>query len=235
MPPKRTRRPKNPHIAPVLSSHELPDRRRELHDSHQIGTNSTTKLRCRKRESDSEPDDRRDALEKIGVSLGTKSTCKHLLNLLDKRIRRKTPRLSTQSQPVPSKQDLQTPTTAVLNPGNQLDTTSILLPLDQDIEDNQFDNTQLTLPSRLTSTSSPSNEIQHHEKSKSKSASSPIRKPEDELTKDQDNRTGNVDYNQFDNTQLVNMLKMVGLDTSGLARSELLDNCRTYNGLSKVH
>lgn len=62
-----------------------------------------------------------------------------------------------------------------------------------------------------------------------------IRKTEDELTKDQNNGTGDVEYNQFDNTQLVNMLKMVGLDTSGLDRSELLDNCHTYDDLSKVH
>lgn len=101
-------------------------------------------------------DDRGDALEKLGVSLGPKNTRNQLLNLLDKYIRRKTPRLSTQSQPVPSKQDLQTPTTTV---GDQLDMASILLPSDQAIKDNPIKNTQLTLPIALTSTSSPSNEI----------------------------------------------------------------------------
>lgn len=45
MPPKRTRQPKHPHIAP----------RRELHDSHQLESDSTTKIRRRKRNPDSEP------------------------------------------------------------------------------------------------------------------------------------------------------------------------------------
>lgn len=40
-----------------------------------------------------------------------------------------------------------------------------------------------------------------------------------------------IDYNQFHDNQMINMLKEVGLDTNGFQRNDLLKNCQIYTDL----
>jgi hypothetical protein len=45
--------------------------------------------------------------------------------------------------------------------------------------------------------------------------------------------TDQVNYERFNNSQLIDMLKDVGLDTDDLSRIELLKNCKIYTDLSE--
>lgn len=110
-----------------------------------------------------------DAIERTGVSVGRKTTRARLLEMLEKHVKPKRPRLSRHS-----------------------------------------------LPSRLTF------------------KRQPVAKDEAGHTT-KENADTNTKYSQFNKDQLIEMLRGVGLDTSGLWREDLLMNCRTYDELSEYY
>lgn len=134
------------------------------------------------------PVSKKDSLERLGLSVGPKTTRDRLLDLLGKHVTKKRPRLSSQPPLVRSRKKCtfdRTTTTKRPRPS----------PPDRSRKKSTFNNTATTVK--------PSN--------------------------------NQINYEQFDDSQLIYMLKDVGLDTDGFSRIELLKNCNSYHDMSKHH
>ncbi|EGF98262.1 uncharacterized protein MELLADRAFT_69440 [Melampsora larici-populina 98AG31] len=165
--------------------------------SHKIDVPSSVTPLKRGRELDPEPASLEDTTEDAGVLVQHKTKREKLLELLDKRIKKK-PRLTSQLAAQQTEFE-----------GNKGKRKSR--------ETRSSKSKTLPVQSSATKIKSPA------EISTSTQVIAPLSPPQ--------NLNDEVDYTRFDDTQLRNTLRGVGLDTNQMNRDDLVWNCKIYQDL----